>query len=375
MKKIVITFFLLLLTTNLVSQWKYPEAENIKNDVVITYDVVYERELSDKLKKHPYYKKEIIVAFNKGKILEKSISNRFDYQMSTLLDYDKEKAYSCVITNTKNAIVSDFGKPKKEVQLKVGETKDILGFPCQVYTTKIKGKTVEILTTKKLGLRFVKNFNAQGFLLKYTSNNKYLGPYTVTAKKIIYTKLPADTYSLEGFTIKTANEYKEYLSERKEKSIDNREKATEKLGEKAPNYLVRSIKGKKFKSKNLLGKVVVLNFWFTTCPPCKKELPHLNKLKEKFNGKEVEFIAIALDAEYKIDKFLKQNPFNYDIVEDGRWIAEKFDVKSYPSNIIIDKKGNFQFYKIGYKSNITDAMDILNRIAPMHSQKWRNIKF
>ncbi|MDN3619997.1 TlpA disulfide reductase family protein [Polaribacter undariae] len=357
MKKIVITFFLLLLTTNLVSQWKYPEAENIKNDVVITYDVVYERELSDKLKKHPYYKKEIIVAFNKGKILEKSISNRFDYQMSTLLDYDKEKGYSCVVTSTKNAIVSSFGKPKKEVQLKVGETKEILGFPCQVYTTKIKGKTVEILTTKKIGLRFVKNFNVQGFLLKYTSINKYLGPFTVTAKNIIYTKLPSDTYSLKGFTIKTLTEQKEYLESRKVRSNEVKQSAIDKLGELSPKYSVRSIQGNKFKSKDLIGKVVVLNFWFTTCPPCKKELPHLNKLKEKFKGKDVVFIAIALDDEYKIDTFLKRNPFYYDIVEDGRWIAEKFDVKSYPSNIIIDQKGSFQFYKIGYKSDVTASME------------------
>lgn len=331
--------------------------KNIKDDVIITYEVVYERQLSDKLKKHPYYKNEIIVAFNSSMLLEKSISNRFDYQMSMLLDYDKEKVYSQTITTSKNAIVSDFGNPKKQVNLKVGETKEILGFPCQVYITKVKGKTVEILTTKKIGLRYIKHFNAEGFLLKYTATNKYLGPFTVTAKKISYTKLPEKTYSLDGFTIKTKDEYKTYITERKEKSNKTREETSEKIGEVSPKYSVRSIYGKKFKSKDLLGKVVVLNFWYTTCGPCKKEIPQLNALKEKFKGKEVAFIAIALDQEYKIAKFLKQNPFKYNIVEDGRWIAEKFDVKLYPTNIIIDKKGNFQFYKIGYKSDITEAME------------------
>lgn len=357
LKGLIVILSSFFLTQNVFTQWKYPNAKNIKGDAIITYEVVYERTHSEKLKKHPYYKNEIIVAFNGSKLLEKSISNNFDYQMSMLLDYDEEKLYSRrIITDKKEAIVSDFGKPKKKVLLKEGETKNVLGFPCQVYTTKVKGKTVEILTTKKIGLRFVKHFNAEGFLLKYTSNNKYLGPFTVTAKKISYTILPESTYSLEDFTVRTAKENKEYLSENKEKSNKTKEENNEKIGELSPKYSVRSIYGKKFKSKNLLGKVVVLNFWFTTCSPCKKEIPHLNKLKEKFKGKDVEFIAVALDQEYKIAKFLKRNPFKYNIVEDGRWIAEKFDVKLYPSNLIIDKEGNFQFYKIGYKSNITEAM-------------------
>ncbi|MCL7762982.1 TlpA family protein disulfide reductase [Polaribacter sp. Z014] len=357
MKKLSIVFLFLLVSTNLVSQWKYSNAKNIKDDVVITYDVVYDRVLSEKQKKLSYFKKEIIVIFNKDKLLEKRYSNSKNYDFSTLLDYDKELTYSLARSyTTKTGIINKFKNPVKDVILQEEEIENIIGIPCQVYETKIKGEIRKVYTTKKFGLRYIKQFNAQGFLLKYTANDKYLGPYTVTAKKIYYTKLPAKTYSLEGYTIRTTEEQKQYVIDAKKHSNERKEQALERLGELSPKYSVRSIQGNKFKSKDLIGKVVVLNFWFTTCPPCKKELPHLNKLKEKFKGKDVVFIAIALDDEYKIDTFLKRNPFNYDIVEDGRWIAEKFDVKAYPSNIIIDKKGNYQFYKIGYKSNITEAM-------------------
>lgn len=354
--KVCILFFLLI-TTKLFSQWKYPNAENLENDVIITYDVVYDRVLSEKQKKLPYFKKEIIVVFNKDKLLEKHFSNDKNYDILSLLDYNKEFYYSLTRSYTKKTgIKNKFKNPIKEVILQEGKTENIIGIPCQVYETKIKGEIRKVYTTKKFGLRYVKEYKAQGFLLKYTSNDKYLGPYTVTAKKIFYSKVPKDTYSLEDYYIRTYKEHKEYIANKKERSNDVKEKANGKIGERSPKYSVRSITGKKFKSKDLLGKVVVLNFWFTTCGACKKEIPQLNKLKEKFKGRDVEFIAIGLDEEYKVDKFLKHYPFNYDIVEDGRWLAEKFDIQLYPSNIIIDQKGNYYFYKIGYKSDITESM-------------------
>lgn len=347
----------MLMSINSIAQWTYPRPNKIKNDIIITYDVVYENTLTEKQKKHPYYKKEIIVIFREGKILEKNISNSLEYQEFSLLDYVNEKAYSCRVRgSSKLAIVSDFRNPKKKTTLIEGMKETILGFPCDVYITKIRGKSRKIYTTQKFGFRYIKHFNTEGFLLKYVSNNKYLGISTVTAKKITYTTLPDEIYSLKGFSIKTPEKYKENITERKERSLKNKEKNIERLGELAPKFSVRSIQGKKLKKSSLEGKIIVLNFWYTTCPPCKKEIPQLNSLKEKFKDKNVEFIAVALDQEYKIDKFLKKNPFKYDIVEDGRWIAEKFDIKFYPTNIIIDKQGKYQFVKTGYKKDIAKAM-------------------
>ncbi|WP_303317268.1 TlpA disulfide reductase family protein [Flavivirga abyssicola] len=360
MKQIVLKFYVLLIglfCPTIHAQWKYANANNIVNDVIITYDVKYHQELTEKQKKSIYYKKEIVVIFNKNKLVEKSFSNRVDIQTSYHFDYNKQLAYSCLVSGkTKNAVVKKFKEPVKNVSIQDGKTKMLLEIPCQVYTANIKGKTEEILTTKKFGLKYVKQFKAEGFLLKYTSNDKRFGPYTVTAKSIFYKKLPQITYSLKGFKIRTPEEHKTYIESSKERYNKNKEKNIEFLGKKAPNYSFRSIRGRSFKSKNLLGKVVVLNFWFTTCPPCKKEIPELNELKEKFKDKEVEFIAVALDLEYKLDEFLRNTPFEYNIIEDGRWVANKFDITSYPTNIIIDKKGVYQFIKTGYKSDITKAM-------------------
>ena len=342
---------------NAFSQWKYPTAKNIKNDIIITYEVKYENELSEKQKKSTSFIKEFVVIFNKDKLIEKRFTNYVKIETALLCDYKKELAYSLIKQgDIKKATVSKFKEPWKKVTLLDGEEEEIIGFPCQVSTAKIKGKQRKIYTTKALGLRFIKQFNTEGFLLKYSANNKYLGVYTVTAKKIFYTKVPEETYSLKGFKISTKEEQKEYRNEIADKREKNKEKAIENIGELAPKFTARSIYGKKFKSKDLLNKVVVLNFWFTSCGPCKKEIPQLNELKKQFKDKDVEFIAIALDQEYKIDKFVKQYPFKYNIIEDGRWLASKFDITLYPTNIIIDQEGRYQFFKSGYKKDITQAM-------------------
>ena len=109
-------------------------------------------------------------------------------------------------------------------------------------------------------------------------------------------------------------------------------------------------------SKKLLDHIIVYNFWFTTCAPCKAEVPKLNLLREKYKDKNVQFIAIALDPEYKINEFIQKNPFFYNIIAEGRWIAEKFEISSYPTNIVVDKKGVVRFYEVGYKSDIIERI-------------------
>ncbi|MEO9571143.1 MAG: TlpA disulfide reductase family protein [Polaribacter sp.] len=360
MKKILLKsclLFLLSITCNVFSQWKYPNAENIKRDVIITYEVAYEKVLTEKQKKSPNYKKKIVVVFNKNKLIEKRFTNILNLEYFYIFDYNKEVSYNCrSYKNDKVAIKSKFRKGSTKVVLLDEPIENILGFPCQIYETTLKGEIKKIYTTKSFGLKYTKQFNTEGFLLKYSGISKYFGRYTVTAKNISYGKAPKSTYSIEGFTVRTKEEQKQYIAKREEKGNKYKELAKNKVGEKSPNFSFRTIDGRKIKSKDLLGKVVVLNFWFTTCPPCKKEIPDLNRLKKEFEGKDVEFLAIALDEEYKIASFLKKIPFTYEIVDSGSWLKSKFDVTAYPSNIIIDKKGVIQFYKVGYKSDIVKSM-------------------
>lgn len=121
---------------------------------------------------------------------------------------------------------------------------------------------------------------------------------------------------------------------------------------------MKDLAGIKYDFKKDTGKVVVFNFWFINCPPCKKEIPELNELVEKYKeNKDIVFIAIALDDAYALKDFLKYTPFNYSIIPDGRFYAQKYGIKSYPTHVIVGKDGLIKFSTIGLARNTVYWVD------------------
>lgn len=111
----------------------------------------------------------------------------------------------------------------------------------------------------------------------------------------------------------------------------------------------RDMNGKKFDIKALAGKVIVLNFWFINCPPCRMEIPELNKIVDKYkDNSDVVFVAMALDDASALQDFLKTTPYQYNIIDNARYIAEKYGIKTYPTNVVVDKAGNVKFHSSGY---------------------------
>lgn len=111
-------------------------------------------------------------------------------------------------------------------------------------------------------------------------------------------------------------------------------------GCKAVEFHEISMDGEELFLPALKGKVVVLNFWFTTCMPCLKEIPELNKLVEIFDSDEVVFIGFARDKEEKLDAFFEKfMPFNYKIVPESYRIAYGYKVVAWPQSMVIDREG------------------------------------
>lgn len=120
-------------------------------------------------------------------------------------------------------------------------------------------------------------------------------------------------------------------------------------GGKIASFSEKDMNGIKYNLKELAGKVVVLNFWFINCPPCRQEIPALNEVVETFkDNKDVVFIAVALDPKYDIIEFLKTNPFQYNIIDNARYIASKYNVNSYPTHVVLDKQGKVLFHTSGF---------------------------
>lgn len=91
-------------------------------------------------------------------------------------------------------------------------------------------------------------------------------------------------------------------------------------------------------------KKVVINFWATWCTSCIKELPLLEELKRK--NPEVEFLAInAGDSKVKIKKFLKKNPFSYQVLMDkDKSFSKSLGILSLPQTLVVDKTGKVLYH-------------------------------
>ncbi|MDQ1450717.1 MAG: hypothetical protein QOK38_583 [Acidobacteriaceae bacterium] len=116
------------------------------------------------------------------------------------------------------------------------------------------------------------------------------------------------------------------------------------LAESAPKLSLKDLSGQTQKLSALRGKIVVFNFWATWCEPCQDELPHLSKLSQDYAGKNVQFVAVSIDApkdHEKIEPLLHRLSVDLDV-----WTGadldtlEKFGLGNVvPGTIVIDEKG------------------------------------
>lgn len=111
-------------------------------------------------------------------------------------------------------------------------------------------------------------------------------------------------------------------------------------GKQVPDFEARTISDKKISSEKLKGEVVVLNFWFTTCPPCVAEMPAFNKLvKEYKDNKNVRFLGVTYNDKKTVKDFLKKRSFNVTIIPDAEWIETLFGLLDHPLTLVIDRTG------------------------------------
>lgn len=110
----------------------------------------------------------------------------------------------------------------------------------------------------------------------------------------------------------------------------------------AYNFTLPTTDGKQLKLSDYKGKVVILDFWATWCPPCRKGIPDLVELKKKYGSKGVEIIGISVDQETKPDvvPFIKEYGINYPIVYGNTSVYQQYGgIRAIPTSFIIDKEG------------------------------------
>jgi len=150
-------------------------------------------------------------------------------------------------------------------------------------------------------------------------------------------------------------------------------------GTKAPDFTLPTLSGKSFTLSNCFKnppQVVVLDLWATWCPPCRSEIPHLVKLQNKFKGKNVTIVGVALDADKSVvEDFAKQQRINYTIALDpqGAKLGALYKIRGIPATYIIDKKGVIRYVHSGFprdaEAGKEEAAKIEKEIRTLLAQK------
>ncbi len=126
------------------------------------------------------------------------------------------------------------------------------------------------------------------------------------------------------------------------------------VGKQAEDFTLADPDGKQISLKSLRGSVVLLSFWATWCPPCNLELPHLNSLQRKYQGKPVRVFAVNVDMHGQtLKQWLQKRNLTFTTVSDtdGK-VSDRYGVEGIPTLLVLDQTGKIQERTEGFDENM-----------------------
>ncbi len=161
----------------------------------------------------------------------------------------------------------------------------------------------------------------------------------------------------------------EYI--RSNKQVDNLPPAPQAntqdmMGMPSPDFSLMDVSGQSRNVSEWQGKVLVINFWATWCPPCLEEIPHFIDLQDKYGDQGLQFLGIALEEVDAVTSFASEIGINYPLLvgeQEVIKLAGKFGnrIGGLPYTVILDRSGNINFIKQGPIS-VSEAEQVITSL-------------
>jgi peroxiredoxin len=105
-------------------------------------------------------------------------------------------------------------------------------------------------------------------------------------------------------------------------------------------FTLTGMDGKTYSLAGLKGRIVLLNFWATWCPPCRKEMPDMDKLYRAYEGRGLTVIAVSDEDRATVEQYLAKNSYSFPVALDtGRKVNTAFGIDGIPKSFIFDREG------------------------------------
>ena len=126
------------------------------------------------------------------------------------------------------------------------------------------------------------------------------------------------------------------------------------------DFTLKDLDGKTWTLKHLQGKVVLVNFWATWCPPCRKEMPDLEALYERFKDQGLVILSISDEEADKVKPFIAERKIQYPILLDGGKVHKLFEVDGIPKSFVYDREGKLVAESIDMRTRL-QFLEMLER--------------
>lgn len=130
------------------------------------------------------------------------------------------------------------------------------------------------------------------------------------------------------------------------------------IGYPAPNFTLSDLDRKKVNLSDYKGKVILLDFWATWCPPCKESIPYLETLYQRYKDKGFVVIGISFDEDIEtVKRFKERYNMTYPILMGEDWIKNDYGITGVPETFTIDRKGILKSHRVGFNESLVAIMD------------------
>ena len=123
------------------------------------------------------------------------------------------------------------------------------------------------------------------------------------------------------------------------------------VNQKVDDFRLASTSGRQYSLESLKGKVVLLNFWATWCGPCLHEMPFMQGLYNKYKDKGIEILSVSIDEyDFRVPPVVTRLKLDFPVFVEPVF-GERFNAKTIPLNIFIDRQGTLRYRKIGFDND------------------------